>query len=66
VLHDDTAAMLPRAAIPLAVAGPDGECRLVRDFAGLRPGSRALILMPIAPFRDGRESVATVVARVVG
>ena len=66
VLHDGTAAMLPRTAIPLAVGGPDGECRLVRDFAGLRPGSHALILMPIAPFRDGSESLASVVARVAG
>jgi voltage-gated potassium channel Kch len=66
VLHDNTAEVLPRAAIPLAVAEPDGGCRLVRDFAGLPAGLHALILMPLAVFRDGRESVASVVARVVG
>ena len=65
VLHDDTAAVLPRAAIPLAIADADGGCRLVRDFAGLPPGSRALILMPITLFRGGRESLAAAVAHVV-
>jgi voltage-gated potassium channel Kch len=64
-LHGTTAAALPHAAIPLAVAGGGGDCRLVRDFTGARPGSRALFLIPIAPFRDGSESVQEVIARIV-
>jgi voltage-gated potassium channel Kch len=66
VLRDGIAALLPRAAIPLAVAGEAGECTLVRDFVGGRPGSRALILMPIAPFRDGSENLSAMAARVAG
>jgi len=55
-----------RLAIPLAVAEDGGDFVLSRDFAGLPPGTRALILVPLAPFRDGRENVGAMVERVAG
>ena len=57
---------LPRVAIPLAAAKDGDDFTLIRDFAGLVPGTRALILVPLAPFRDGRESLPTVTERVSG
>jgi len=66
-LRENTAALLPRGAIPLAVAtSEDREFTLVRDFVGFRPGTRALMLVPLAPFHDGREKIGDVVARVAG
>ena len=55
-----------RLAIPLAVAEDGGEFTLTRDLAGMRPGTRALILVPLAPFRDGRENLGQIVERVHG
>ena len=55
-----------RLAIPLAAAEDGGDFALSRDFAGLRPGTRALILVPLAPFREGTENVGTMVERVAG
>jgi voltage-gated potassium channel Kch len=57
---------LPRLAIPLAAANEDGEFILIRDFAGLGFGTRMLMLVPLAPFRDGRESLAAIADRVYG
>ncbi len=57
---------LLRLAIPLAAAEDGGDFALSRDFAGLRPGTRALILVPLAPFREGRESVGAMLERVSG
>jgi len=57
---------LPRVAIPLAAVGADGEFTLIRDFAGLQSGTRLLMLVPLAPFRDGRESLAAIAERVYG
>jgi voltage-gated potassium channel Kch len=59
-------AHLPSGAIPLAVAEDGGEVTLVRDFVGFRPGTRALIVVPLAPLRDGRESFAAIAERVYG
>ncbi len=57
---------LPRLTIPLAAAVDGSESALIRDFAGLRPGTRILILVPLAPFRDGSESLAAIIERVSG
>lgn len=57
---------LPRIAIPLAAAGDDGEFTLLRNFAGVRPGTRVLILVPLDPFRDGRENLTQIVGRTIG
>ncbi len=49
-------AAIPRSAIPLALGDEqDGSFRLVRDLAQATPGSWALLLVPLAPFRDGSE-----------
>ena len=56
---------LMRLVIPLATAEDGGDFALSRDLAGLAPGTRALILMPLAPFRDGTENLAAIVERVV-
>ncbi len=55
-----------RLAIPLAAAEDGGDFALSRDFAGLPPGTRALILLPLAPFRDGTENIGAMVERVAG
>ncbi len=54
---------LPPGAIALA-ADDDGDVTLIHDFAGLRPGTRALILVPLAPSRADRASRAAVAERV--
>jgi voltage-gated potassium channel Kch len=57
---------LPRVAIPLAAAEAGGKFTLISDFAGLPLGTRTLMLVPLAPFRDGRESLAVIAERVYG
>jgi voltage-gated potassium channel Kch len=47
--------------IPLAVARGD-EFALVHDFAAVKPGDRVLALFPLAPFREGRDTLAAVAA----
>jgi Trk K+ transport system NAD-binding subunit len=49
-----------RLAIPLAVAEQGRDFALRRDFAGVRPGTRALILVPLAPLHDGRASLEAI------
>jgi voltage-gated potassium channel Kch len=55
---------LRRVAIPLAIAEDGGDFTQCNDFAGLPPGTRALVLVPLDPFRDGREDFATIIERV--
>jgi len=55
-----------RLAIPIAAAAGDGEFRLIRDIVALHPGDRALFLVPLAPLRDGRESLPDIIERVTG
>lgn len=52
---------VPRLAIALAAAGAGGEFTLIRDLADLPPGRRVLLLVPLAPFRDGSESFPALV-----
>ena len=54
---------MPRLAIPLAAAGENGEIKLIRDLKNLAIGTRILLLVPLAPFRDGRESLAQIADR---
>jgi voltage-gated potassium channel Kch len=57
---------LSRLAIPLAAAEDGGDFTLSRDFAGLPPGAKGLILVPLAPFRDGSENAGAIIERVAG
>jgi voltage-gated potassium channel Kch len=57
---------LLRLAIPLAAVEDGGDFTLSRDVAGLPPGTRALILVPIAPFREGAVSVGAMVEQAAG
>ena len=47
----------PRDAIVLAVSR-QGDFRIAGDFAELVPGDRALVIVPLAPFREEREAFA--------
>jgi Trk K+ transport system NAD-binding subunit len=57
---------VPRLAIPLAAAGDDSKFRLIRDTEALRPGDRGLFLVPLAPLRDGSQSLPEIIERVAG
>jgi hypothetical protein len=63
-LSEEIEPQLPPGAIVLAAGGEDGELRLIRDFAGLKPGTRVLLLVPLESFRrEGTETLATVPER---
>ncbi len=64
-LTERLAAEPPPGAIPLAVADGD-DCRLIRDLRGIAPGTRVLLIVPLTPFRDGSESLAAVIERILG
>ena len=51
--------------LPLAAAGENGECTLVRELTDLAPGTVVLVLVPLAPFHDGRESLQAIAERVL-
>ncbi len=55
----------PPGAIALAADG-GGEVTLIGDFAGLPPGTRTLILVPLAPSREGQAARTAVAERVDG
>jgi voltage-gated potassium channel Kch len=60
-LSEEIEPQLPPGAIVLAAGGEDGELRLIRDFAGLKRGTRVLLLVPLESFRrEGAETIATV------
>ncbi len=63
-LHDRLEEHLPPGAIALAAGSDDGEFRLIRGYAGLARGTRILLMVPLAPFRDGSESLAAVFERI--
>lgn len=66
VMPPEGGSAVPRLAIPLAAAAQEGDFRLIRDAAALDPGDRALFLVPLAPFREGRESLSEIIDRVAG
>ncbi|MGE5270306.1 MAG: potassium channel family protein, partial [Thiohalocapsa sp.] len=55
---------MARFEIPLAMVGEGGEFTLRRGFEDVPAGTRVLMLVPLAPFHDGRTSVAEIVERV--
>jgi voltage-gated potassium channel Kch len=55
---------LPSGSIALAVGDDDGGFRLIRGYLGLARGTRLLVLVPVAPFRDGSVSLPVAAERV--
>jgi Trk K+ transport system NAD-binding subunit len=55
---------LPPGTVVLAAAGDSGDLVLARGFAGLGRGTRVLVMVPLAPYRDGSVSFAAVSERV--
>jgi len=53
---------VPPDAILLAVSR-QGDFAIAGDFADLVPGDRALIIVPLAPFREGKDTLAAVAER---
>jgi len=52
----------PRDAILLAESR-QGEFAIADDFAELGPGDRALVIVPLAPFREGKDTLAAAAER---
>jgi len=52
----------PPDAILLAVSR-DGDFTIADDFAELVPGDRALVIVPLAPFREGKDTLAAAAER---
>jgi Trk K+ transport system NAD-binding subunit len=52
----------PSNAIALAVSR-DGNFALARDFGELEPGDRVLLIIPLAPFREGQDTLAAAAER---
>jgi Trk K+ transport system NAD-binding subunit len=55
---------LPPGTVVLAAADSPGEFFLARGFAGLGRGTRVLVMVPIAPYRDGSVRFVGVGERV--
>ncbi|MBV9153767.1 MAG: NAD-binding protein [Alphaproteobacteria bacterium] len=56
----------PPGTVVLAAAGDSGELQLARGFAGLDRGTRVLVMVPLAPYRDGSANFTAVAERVYG
>jgi Trk K+ transport system NAD-binding subunit len=57
---------LPPGSVALAAGNDAGDFSLIRGYAGLARGTRLLVLVPLAPFRDGSASLTVVGERVYG
>ena len=55
---------MPAGSVVLAVGDDEGGFRLTRGYAGLARGTRLLVLVPVAPFRDGSATLTVVGERV--
>ncbi|MBV9862336.1 MAG: NAD-binding protein [Alphaproteobacteria bacterium] len=64
VLPEKAGEAVPRGAIPLAVARDNGLA-LVHGFDEVNAAERVLLLIPLAPFREGKETLAAVAERVL-
>jgi Trk K+ transport system NAD-binding subunit len=62
VIAEDGPPVAPRDTILLAVSR-QGEFAIVDDFAELGPGDRALVIAPLAPFREGKDTLAAAASR---
>jgi hypothetical protein len=40
-----------------------GDFAIAHDFAELLPGDRALVIVPLAPFKEGKDNLAAAAER---
>jgi hypothetical protein len=59
---EDLPRNLPPHAIPIAVSRGD-EFAIAHDLQDLAPDGRALLLVPMAPFREGNDTLAAAAER---
>ena len=64
--RDRLEGQLPRGTVALAGGDEDGDFSLIRGFVGLARGTGVLLMVPLAPFRDGSVSLAAVLERIHG
>ena len=62
LIAEDGSPAAPRDAILLAVSRRGGFA-IADDFAELGPGDRALVIVPLAPFREGKDTLAAAAER---
>ena len=56
---------LPPDAIPIAVSR-GGEFELAHDFEALGAGDRTLVIVPLAPFKEGKDTLVAATERLDG
>jgi hypothetical protein len=61
-VDEDVQLRAPEEAILLAVS-ENGEFKLAVEFDALKPGQQALIMVPLAPFRKGKDTLAAAAER---
>ena len=59
---EDFPLALPQNAIPIAVSR-GSKFEIAHDFETLGPGDRALVLVPTAPFKEGKDTLAAAAER---
>jgi Trk K+ transport system NAD-binding subunit len=62
VIREASRPVAPRDAILLAVSR-QGDFAIADDFAELVPGDRVLVIVPLAPFREGKDTLAAAAER---
>jgi Trk K+ transport system NAD-binding subunit len=62
VIAEDSSPAAPRDAILLAVSR-QGDFAIADNFAKLGPGDRALVIVPLATFREGKDTLAAAAER---
>jgi len=61
-ITEDGPPLAPQDAILLA-GSRQGDFAIADDFAKLGPGDRALVIVPLAPFREGKDTLAAAAER---
>ena len=62
IIGGDARSALPPEAIPLAVARKQGG-GIAYDFEELAAGDRVLVIVPLAPLRQGKDTLAAAADR---
>ena len=62
VIGDEVRSTLPPEAIPLAVARKQSGA-IAYDFEDLHAGDRVLMIVPLAPLREGKDTLAAAADR---